>query len=83
MGYTYMTDLAPPKKLHRSLGTDLPYIPRWVIEVCISGCQDQLLAFILYASMVDYLPIKKIASVYDKIYDTSNDVIKPFANERQ
>ncbi len=31
MGYTYLTDLAPPKKLHRSLGTDLPYIPQWVI----------------------------------------------------
>ena len=25
MGYTYLTNLAPPKKLHRSLGTDLPY----------------------------------------------------------
>ena len=31
MGYTYLTNLVHPKKLHRSLGTDLPYIPRWVI----------------------------------------------------
>ena len=33
MGYTYLTDLAHPKKLDRLLGTDLPYIPRRVIMV--------------------------------------------------
>ena len=33
MGYTYLTDLAHPIKLDRLLGTDLPYIPRWVISV--------------------------------------------------
>ncbi len=33
MSYTYLTDLAHHKKLHRSRGTDFPYIPRWVIHV--------------------------------------------------
>ena len=31
MGYTYLTDLAHPKKLHRWLETDLPYIPWRVV----------------------------------------------------
>ena len=33
MGYTYLTDLVHPKKVHRLLGTDLPYIPRRVYNL--------------------------------------------------
>ena len=38
MGYTYLTDLAPPKKLHRLLGADLPYIGRGLYSCSFFLC---------------------------------------------